>query len=127
MGIFSFLKSEDSEKAAFDWKQLTEESQLQEIIEASKVKPQVLFKHSTRCSISSMALTRFEREGKELLNDADVYYLDLITYRPISNAIAEELNVVHQSPQAIVLVGGKVIYDASHSDISATTIIEKIK
>ena len=74
-----------------------------------------------------MALTRFEREGKELLNDADVYYLDLITYRPISNAIAEELNVVHQSPQAIVLVGGKVIYDASHSDISATTIIEKIK
>lgn len=128
MGIFSFLKNEPSNNAGkVEWVELTDVAQLANIREASKNKAQVVFKHSTRCSISSMALTRFEREGAELNELADLYYLDLITYRPVSNAIAEETGVEHQSPQCIVLKNDEVIYQSSHSSISAQAIIDLLK
>lgn len=98
------------------WETLNAEAQLDDILEASMQKPQLIFKHSTRCSISSMAKTRLEREWN--LEDAQPWYLDLIACRSISNAIANKLNVIHESPQAILLVNGKVVYHASHNSIS---------
>ena len=99
-----------------NWNQLTTEQQLDELIQASQEKPLVIFKHSTRCSISSTALSRLERAW-----DADqtpAFYLDLIAYRPISGLIAEKFNIGHQSPQVLVIDKGNCTYSATHWDIS---------
>ncbi len=120
MGIFSAFKSKD--KVEFPWIELTTSEQLKSAIENSSLKPIILFKHSTRCSISSMAKSRFESNWNTDLSDVSVYYLDLIAHRNISNEIAELTGIEHQSPQAIVLKNKEVIYDASHSEISAKAI-----
>ena len=110
-----------SNKSAFPWIQLSTENTLDEIIELSFQKPVILFKHSTRCSISSMALSRFEREW-DLSQHVELFYLDLIAFRELSNEIARVLNVEHQSPQVLLLKNGGVIYNASHNGISAQEI-----
>ena len=97
------------------WNPLTDVHQLDEIVEISQNQPVVIFKHSTRCSISSMALNRLEREDAPL--GTDFYYLDLLTYRMISSAIAERFQVHHESPQIIVFKNGEVVYDESHMAI----------
>ncbi len=107
-----------------NWIQLTNLNQLEGIKEKSKQKPQVIFKHSTRCSISSMARGRLERSTAP--NDADFYYLDLITYRDISNKIAEDFHVYHESPQIIVIKNGKCVYDESHGSITMDEIKEQV-
>lgn len=89
---------------------------LKVIEERSHERPQLIFKHSTRCSISSMALSRFERLWQEN-EPLDVWYLDLIAYRAVSNEIAERFGVTHQSPQAIMIVNGAVGYHNSHNGI----------
>ncbi|GAA0872382.1 bacillithiol system redox-active protein YtxJ [Gangjinia marincola] len=126
MGIFDRFKSQrdiaKKELKNVPWQELNKLDQLNEIKNNSKERPQVLFKHSTRCSISSMALSRFEREYDVEDSKADIYYLDLIVHRDISNAIAEEFNVQHQSPQVIVLKDNEVVYTASHNAISAKEI-----
>ena len=108
------------------WKILTETEQLKQIVSDSHQRPQVLFKHSTRCSISTMALNRLKNFSEEFFNNADFYYLDLIAYRNISNAIAEELHVFHESPQVILLKDGVAIYDASHMEISTDSILAEL-
>ena len=110
-----------SNKSAFPWIQLSTENTLDEILESSLQKPVIIFKHSTRCSISSMALSRFEREW-DSSQHIQLFYLDLIAFRQLSNEISEVLNVEHQSPQLILLNQGKVIYTASHNGISAQEI-----
>ena len=78
----------------------------------------LIFKHSTRCSISLMAKRRFEMDWSELPDNLPLYYLDLIKYRDISNQIAEDFQVHHQSPQLLVIKDGECILDQSHSSIS---------
>lgn len=106
------------------WKTLNEEQQIAEIVELSHEKPQLVFKHSTRCSISSMAKSRLEREWN--LGNVETWYLDLIAYRNVSNAIASELGVHHESPQAILLKGGVVVHDSSHNSISVSEISKHV-
>lgn len=106
------------------WKEMNNEAQIDAILAASHTKPQLIFKHSTRCSISSMAKDRLEREWK--LENVEPWYLDLIAYRNVSNAIATQLGVHHESPQAILLQNGKVIYTATHQAISANEMAESI-
>ena len=120
MGLFSSFKSSD--KVAFPWIELTSSEQLKQAIETSVDHPIILFKHSTRCSISTMAKSRFESKWNTDLSNVSIYYLDLIAHRNISNEIAELTGIEHQSPQAIVLKNKEVIYDASHSEISAKAI-----
>ncbi len=103
-----------------NWINLTDSQQIQEIIELSKQSPVLIFKHSTRCSISSTALNRLERAWN--LTDAKAYYLDLIAYRPISNALAEQFNVEHQSPQVLIIKNGQCVYHESHWEIAFDTI-----
>jgi bacillithiol system protein YtxJ len=98
------------------WNPLTDLDQLDEIVEISQNQPVVIFKHSTRCSISSTALSRFERAWGDTENAA--FYLDLIAYRPISLEIAEKFGIQHQSPQALVINKGACTYSATHWDIS---------
>lgn len=102
------------------WKNLTQESQIQVIIELSHEKPQLIFKHSTRCSISVMAKSRMDSEWN--LENVEPWYLDLLSYRNVSNAVASELGVHHESPQAILLKDGAVVHDCSHNAISVREI-----
>jgi bacillithiol system protein YtxJ len=106
-----------------NWTPLTEEAQLETIKEESKEQPVVIFKHSTRCSISSMAKSRLERE--EAPDDVKFYYLDLIAYRGLSNKIAEVFQVHHESPQVLVIKDGECTYDESHNGISMSELAEQ--
>lgn len=106
------------------WKELNSEKQLSTIIEDSFGSPQLIFKHSTSCPISSMAKRRLEN-GWDL--DFTPYYLDLLSYRPVSNAVSQQLEVRHESPQVIVLHMGKAIYHESHLDISVGAIQESLE
>lgn len=107
-----------------NWIQLNSLQQLDEIRQKSKDKPQVIFKHSTRCSVSSMAKNRLER--KEFPKEADFYYLDLIANRNISLQIEEVFKVYHESPQVLVIKSGECVYDESHSGINMEEIKEQV-
>ena len=123
--IFGNSESTDAPKSNVNWTELTDIAQLTEIEAISNEKPVIIFKHSTRCSISRMALKQFEREF-DLNETIDAYFLDLIAHRDISNEIASRFNVYHESPQLILIRNGKAVYDVSHSDIDAVALKEKV-
>ncbi len=106
------------------WIPLTSIEQLDMIKEKSTVTPQVIFKHSTRCSISSMALNRLERETAP--ENADFYFLDLIQNRHLSNAVADIFDVHHESPQILLIRNTACIYDESHQGINMQEISEQL-
>ncbi len=106
-----------------NWHTIITAEQLDSIQEASFHKPQLIFKHSTTCSISKMALSRFERA--EAPDAIDFYYLDLLNYRSISNAIAEKFQVHHESPQVILIKNGECTYDESHYGIMMDEVVEQ--
>ena len=116
--FFGNSEKPNDSKSNINWIDLTDLGQLNQIIQDSAEKPVVVFKHSTRCSVSRMALKQFENEFN-LMDEVDTYFLDLISYRDVSNEIASRFQVVHQSPQLVLIKDGKSIYDASHSDIDA--------
>lgn len=101
------------------WFYLEEIKELDQIEKISFEKPVVIFKHSTRCSISRMVLKQFENEYAIETATMELYFLDLLAHRDISNAIAERFDVFHQSPQLIVIKDGMAIYDVSHESIAA--------
>ena len=122
MGFFNKLfgennSNEDEQPKSF-WMYL-EETPLDEIVKISFEKPVAIFKHSTRCSVSRMAWNQFSNQYAIEFEKMELYFLDLLAHRSISNEVAERFGVVHQSPQLIVIKDGKVVYDASHSDIDA--------
>jgi len=125
MGIFNSLfksSSEGEHDKKINWLLFTESSQLDTIISKSSLKPILIFKHSTRCGVSGMALKNFER-GYDIDETAiDLYFLDLLNFRALSNEISEKLNVYHQSPQVLVVKSGQVIYNDSHYSISADAV-----
>jgi bacillithiol system protein YtxJ len=126
--IFSSSISEVSQPKV-DWNLLTDLVQINEIIVTSKTKPVLIFKHSTTCSISRMALKNFENEFDvaTLQCDISTYFLDLLNYRAVSNEIASRFNVVHQSPQILLIKDGIAVYNASHENIDATILKQKLK
>ena len=124
-GIFESNKS-TNKREKFNWIFLTETSQLKEIVELSNHKLVVIFKHSKRCGISSGVLSRFEKATVSKLESVAFYYLDLIQYRNISNQIAKEFNVYHQSPQAIFLKNGVVVQHESHYDIISNLSLDDL-
>lgn len=123
--VFSNSKTSDNSKNNINWIPLTDLGQLNEIIELSNEKPVAIFKHSTRCSVSRMALKQFENEFNSP-DSVETYFLDLIAYRDVSNEIATRFQVVHQSPQLVLIKEGKSVYNASHSDIDAQELKSKI-
>jgi bacillithiol system protein YtxJ len=109
------------------WQPLTELSQLDALRQESYDHPVLILKHSTRCSISSTVFNRLERQW----NAADVgtlkpYFLDLIAYRAVSNAVAEQFGVRHESPQVLFIQNGECVYDASHLGISFANLKEQM-
>ncbi len=108
-----------------NWNDLTSEVQLNEIMEKSKDRPQVIFKHSTRCSISKTVWNRMERTDL-LLANADYYYLDLIAHREISDRLESILDVEHESPQVLVIQNEKAVYNADHFEIEAEELAAQL-
>lgn len=107
---------------SLSWIALNDEAQLSTIITRSQQIPCLIFKHSTRCSISSVAKMRLETRWDFANNEMETYYLDVLQYRPISNAIVERFAVHHESPQVLIIKGGECIFDASHLDISVENL-----
>jgi bacillithiol system protein YtxJ len=106
-----------------NWIPLTDQNQLETIKDQSFTTPQVILKHSTTCSISKMALARMERSVAP--TSIQFYYLDLLNYRAISNAIAEKFSVYHESPQILLIKNGECIFDESHGGIQMEEIVEQ--
>ncbi len=112
-----------------DWNTLSEIQQLQTIRQESSEQPVAIFKHSTRCSISATALDRFERNfaKSEDLKGLKFYYLDLIAHRDVSNKIATEFGVEHESPQLILIKNGEVTFTESHYGIDFNAVLEQVQ
>lgn len=108
------------------WNTLEKLDDINKVIEDSKDTPVLLFKHSTRCSISSTALSRLERKWTDKDENIKPYYLDLINHRDVSNAVAHKFGVEHQSPQIMIIKDGMSVYDASHFDIDYQKILDAI-
>ncbi len=107
------------------WKNLSDIKQLEEADKISFTKKVLLFKHSTRCSISSTALNRLERNWKEEFKEKlEIYYLDLLNHRDISNAIEQRYGILHQSPQAIIIRNGKCTFSQTHSSINLKDLLD---
>ena len=108
-----------------NWNTLTNEAGIEAIKEKSKERPQVIFKHSTRCSISSMAKNRLEKSIEP--DGVDFHFLDLIAHRTVSNKIAETFSVYHESPQILLIKDGECVYDESHTGISMDELEAQVK
>ncbi|MCP9764713.1 bacillithiol system redox-active protein YtxJ [Lacihabitans soyangensis] len=111
-----------------NWNNLSEIQQLEIIKEESNVQPVAIFKHSTRCSISATALDRFERNFAKNHESKDLkfYYLDLIAHRDISNKIASDFDVEHESPQLLLVKNGAVVFTESHYGIDFNDLLERV-
>ena len=111
------------------WRPLSDINQLKDLNDFSKeqgISAVLLFKHSTRCSISSMALSRLETKWKDD-EKIPAYYLDLLSHRHISDEIANLFSIEHASPQVLLIKNGACIYHSSHSGIVASEILEAAK
>jgi bacillithiol system protein YtxJ len=107
-----------------NWIALKETAQLEQIKEKSKDRPQVIFKHSTRCSASQLVKNRLERNTTP--PEIDFYFLDLISCRQVSNKIAEVFQVYHESPQVLLIKNGECVYDESHLSIDMNEILDQV-
>jgi len=130
MSFFNNLFGGDDSNKGTDqsqtgWHDLTDVKQLDDIVAESSQSPVLIFKHSTRCGISRMAIKGFEKEYDFVNGVAKPYYLDLLNHRDISAAIAERFGVHHESPQILLIKDGKVVYHESHGSISAAALSGK--
>jgi len=124
MGLFKKRNKASKNRISTNvpWNQLEQMEQLEEINQMSKTKKIIIFKHSTRCGISSMVLDQFESQYDILEDEIIPFYLDLLRYRPLSDAIAKAYEVVHQSPQLLLIENGQCVHHASHYDIQVASL-----
>ncbi len=124
-----FKSGENQPKSAgIPWETLNKVEQLEDIKALSKTQKVLIFKHSTRCSISASALHRLERSWNQSeVENVKTYFLDLIQFRNVSNQIAEEFGVPHQSPQVLIIDQARAIYDNSHMGIVYDELKEVIQ
>lgn len=104
------------------WKKVTEKEDFYTLLENSTTKPQIIFKDSITCGISAHAKYKLQQGFELIEGKADFHYLDLLTFRPISQLIAQDLKITHQSPQIILVKDKKVIYTSSHHAIDPAVI-----
>ncbi|WP_452223059.1 bacillithiol system redox-active protein YtxJ [Lacinutrix chionoecetis] len=114
---------EPKEEKILPWKPLTTVDQLDIISEISKEKTQIVFKHSTRCGISRMVMNQFV-SAYDLDLNADLYYLDLLNYRDVSNETGYKFQIMHESPQLIVVKNGEAVAHASHGAINELDLMK---
>ena len=121
MGLLNKIfggSTEKKEKKVLPWIPLSGLPQLDVIQTKSNTKTQVIFKHSTRCGISRMVMNQFVDAYNFTEKDLDLYYLDLISFRDVSNEVANKFEVIHESPQLLVIKNGVVVAHDSHGAIN---------
>lgn len=123
MGIlnnfFGSSKENKNKKVTLvNWIDLNSVDQLSEIEALSENETVAIFKHSTRCGISSMVIKSFVEKFDSSLKDFKVYYLDLLKYIQVSDEVGYKFQVIHQSPQLIIIKNKEVLTHASHYEIT---------
>lgn len=121
--VFNFLKRDD---VLSKWNQVNSTEAISQIEFASHLRPQLIFKHSTRCSISNMAFDRINAHLEEIKAKSDIHYVDVLRNRNMSDAIAKRWNIIHESPQILIIKNGEVVYHASHSMIQPDETINQL-
>ncbi len=106
-----------------DYHTLRSAADLEAVLELSHSERVAIFKHSTTCPVSSLAKARVDRALRADDLKVPVYLLDLLRHRSVSNLVAEELKVRHESPQLIVVDGGRAVQHASHLAIDPAAIV----
>ena len=115
-----FKKNDPEAQEAFiNWLHLINIDQIKQIRSLSKSETVFIFKHSTRCGISKMVIKRFENMFDESMSNVKVYYLDLLNYRDVSDKVGVTFNVIHQSPQLLIIKNEVSVFNASHQDITS--------
>lgn len=109
------------------WNRLADEQQIEEIIQQSRQKPQLIYKHSYRCGVCAFSKSELDSAAVTVTSQADMYFVDVINSRKVSNKIAEEFGVRHESPQVLLLVDGEVAWHKSHGSIKADSLISSLK
>ena len=104
------------------WKTLDSLAQLDDAIVGSHLSSQIIFKHSTRCIISKMVLAQLEENLDAIPSNTNLLFLDLLNHRDISNSIAMQLGVHHESPQVVVIKNGKAVFNESHHSIDTASV-----
>ncbi|MBT3546425.1 MAG: bacillithiol system redox-active protein YtxJ [Flavobacterium sp.] len=125
MGLFNtiFGSKENKEyEIKINWIPFNSLEQIKTIKELSKSETILIFKHSTRCGISSMVIKRFEKLFNESMKNTKVYYLDLLNFRDISDEVGNSFQVIHQSPQLLVIRNESSVLNVSHYDITTVDI-----
>ena len=124
MGLFKniFKASEPKEEKILPWIPLNTIAQLNYIEQKSKTKTQVVFKHSTRCGISRMVMNQFVDAYELTEKDIDLYFLDILNYRDVSNEVGYKFQVMHESPQLLVIKNGIVVENPSHGQINGVSL-----
>jgi bacillithiol system protein YtxJ len=121
--IGNLLNSEEKEPV-INWTQLSEPEELSLLLQKSDERPQVIYKHSTRCGVSAMALSNLHQVSPELAAKADFYFLNVISHRWLSQHVAEQLQVRHESPQLLIIQNGDLVWNGSHYQVSAGVLSE---
>ena len=115
-----FKKNDPEAQEAFiNWLHLINIDQIKQIRSLSKSETVFIFKHSTRCGISKMVIKRFENMFDESMSNVKVYYLDILNYRDVSDKVGVTFNVIHQSPQLLIIKNEVSVFNASHQDITS--------
>lgn len=128
MGLFNSVKNAFSGSDTSEiWEMITDPSQIDPIIETSKQKPQLIYKHSHRCSVCFVSKGDLEMAADDIKEYADMHLVNVVRSREASNEIASELDVRHESPQAILIDKGEVVWHGSHGGIDADVILEYFK
>lgn len=126
MGIFNFFSNSDrdngSESTKTRWKLLSSEEDLNTVLDDGSDKLKIIFKHSPACSVSFFAQREMNKLGDEITEIADLYIVNVIGDRPVSNEIARRTGVRHESPQLLFLHEGEVIWNGSHHHVTAKNV-----
>ena len=125
MGLFNSVKNAFSGSDTSEiWDMISDPSQIDPIIEASKEKPQLIYKHSHRCSVCFVSKGNLEMASDNIKEYADMHFVNVVRSREASDKIASELDVRHESPQAILVDQGEVVWHGSHGSINADAVLE---
>lgn len=110
-----------------NWQVLTDPAHLDDLIAQSRHHPQLIFKHSTRCSVSDLALSRLKTAEADLAPYATLHYLDLIAHRVVSDDVAQRFQVVHESPQVLLVFAGECVLEQSHLGVQAGELVDVLR
>jgi bacillithiol system protein YtxJ len=109
-----------------DLTQLQRVDQLDGLLAESADRPVLLFKHSYSCGTSAEALDELLVHLSATPLDARYAIVTVQTHRDVSNAVAQRLGVRHETPQALLVRDGRVVWSASHFRVTADAVARAI-